>query len=201
MIRRNTWVVLGVFVALLLVVIYLPKMQAQAEPTPDVPAAPPAALFDFGFEDIQAITISDAAGQQAAYQRTDEIFWEMTAPSMVPAEGLDLMQVIASIAQLTDWRELTAISPINDLTVVGLYQPAYTIEVLLTSGEVVEVFVGDLTITEAGYYVRQPGGLPQVVEAFAVDAVLNLLVRPALLPTATPEVMLEGTPAAPPVAP
>ncbi len=184
MIRRNTWIVLGVFVVLLLVVVYLPKMQAQATPTIEAPAAPVARVVDFAFEDVQAITVSDGFEHQAIYERIDAQTWAMIAPIPVPPEGLDVMQVIASIAQLAAWREMTAVAPINDLAAVGLYEPVYTIEALLNDGAIVQVFVGDMTVTQAGYYVRQAGGLPQVVDSFSVDAVLNLLTRPALLPAA-----------------
>jgi hypothetical protein len=47
--------------------------------------------------------------------------------------------------------------------------------------------VGSSTATSSGYYVMVPGGVPQIVAKYNLDAVLKLLLNPPIAtPTITP---------------
>ena len=98
------------------------------------------------------------------------------------------------MTQLTSLKVTSSISTTENLAEYGLDQPAYTITVNVNDGGQLLAQVGSATATSSGYYVLVPGGVPQIVAKYGLDAVLKLLTNPPIAtPTATPTVVITAT--------
>lgn len=192
MIRRNTWIVLGVFVVVLVVFWYLqgPGEGLLAEPTPTV--RPQQSVLNLATTDIQAVQVEDTTGEIVRLQRGADGQWGLVGPAGDTDQNRAELLVfeIASLPALTVLEE----PPADDAT--GLDQPQYRVTIQLANGEPVELEVGSLTALGNGYYLRssQNVGTVFVVSKSTMDYVLELLTDPPLLPTVTPAVTQTGEP-------
>jgi len=108
--------------------------------------------------------------------------WTLIDPQ---AEYTDVASVESAVTQLASLRVTSSLPTSNNLAEYGLEQPAYTIMVNVNDGGQLLVQVGSTTATSGGYYVLVPGGVPQIVAKYNLDAVLKLLSNP---PIATPTI-------------
>ena len=184
MIRRNTWIALGVFAVLLLLAISWERIPAlnpvEDTPTP-MPYNPP--ILDINPDQVRKLVIRDIEGQEAVYRYQSEA-WVMTAPDIKTSDQIDGSMIGQAVYQLASWQSTTSIESLLDLEAVGLSTPKFTITITLDGGDELKVFIGDQTVTESGYYVRLTGLQPVVVSAFSVDPVLDLLRTPPLIEAA-----------------
>lgn len=184
MIRRNTWIALGLFAVLLLLAVFWERIPAfnPPEETPTaMPYNPP--ILGFTAEQVRILSIRDIEGLEALYRYQNEA-WVMIAPDILSADQIDQVMVSQAVYQLAGWQSTTSIDTILDLEAVGLSTPSYTITITLEGGDEIQVFIGDQTITQTGYYLRLPKLQPLVVNSFSVDPVLDLLRTPPLVETA-----------------
>lgn len=190
MIRRSTWIVLAVFLALLVLAFLWEDIPAlnplQHTPTPLAEIAP---LFDFAVSEVRQLAISDKQGNQAVYERDSDGLWHTDALPEASAGELDSVAIAQIVGQLANWRPLSNIDAINELEAIGLVNPEVSISVTLTDGDVLQVGIGDAAVTGSGYYVHSGSQPPQIVNISAVDQVVALLYSPPLMqetPTPAP---------------
>jgi hypothetical protein len=132
---------------------------------------------------IASLMISDnASGKIVRVARDATGQWALVEPK---AEYTDISSVVAAVTQLTSLKVTSSISTTENLAEYGLDQPAYTITVNVNDGGQLLAQVGSATATSSGYYVLVPGGVPQIVAKYGLDAVLKLLSNP---PIATPTI-------------
>ncbi len=190
MIRRNTWIVLGVFVFVLAVFWYLqgPGEGLLAEPTPTV--RPQQSVLNVAATDIQAVQVDGPEGQTARLQRGADGQWGLVQPT----GDTDQDRAALLVSELAGLPALTALEepPADDAT--GLDRPEYRVTVQAAAGEPVVLEVGSLTAMGNGYYLRssQKAGAVFVVSKSVMDTILELLTDPPLLPTATPALTPAG---------
>lgn len=199
MIRRNTWILLAVFVVLLSVVIILqrtetPQIGASTElPAVDLATPTPVKnLFEIPEGDsILGLSIKGADGNQVEIQRPDATAdWGLVTPPGDP----DLDRISQAVSQLGGIQISSSLPTELDLGVVGLSQPVYTLRVTLSSGKKLTAYIGDITISKTSYYARLAGGSPVVVGKYTIDQVVNLLTTPPFAPTPTPSPENDGQP-------
>jgi hypothetical protein len=184
MVKRQTWILLAVFVVLIGLAFFWTRYQndqKRAHPTPT--PTPEINLFTIDSSAVASLKITDNVGGKTVMVGRDiSGQWALVDPQ---AEYTDIASVEAAVTQLASLRVTSSISTTENLSEYGLDKPAYTIMVNINSGGQLIAQVGSPTATSSGYYVQVPGGVPQIVAKYSIDAVLKLLLKP---PIATPTV-------------
>lgn len=181
MIRRNTWITLGVFGVVLIGAI-LVRQRQQAEPTP-TPSASLEPLWQVESSDIVGLTVEDLqAGTVLLLERDPEDLWQIVLPETLPADPARVERAVAWLSAPTPRAEvLDSI----DLTAFELDQPEFRVEIVLSNGERHEFSVGRQSPTGDSRYASSPGRLGvQILSLVGLEEVLNLAID--LLPTPTP---------------
>jgi len=180
MIRRSTWIILLIFLAILGGGLYFQKYQSekQAQVTPTVEFK----LLFPGVEksQITAFEIDDSQEKKLVAAKDQSGSWAVagyTAADTDPT-GIDGM-----LTQITSLSVLSDLDPAPALDIIGLTMPIYRFKVTLQDGKQKIVYIGKVTPTKSGYYARLEEGNPVVVSKYAVDNLINLLDKP---PIATP---------------
>jgi len=183
MIRRNTWILLLVFAALLAVTFALskdtPKKDAPPEPTPAL------ALLSFDpLSQVAGVRLQDAEGRQVQVRLLEDQTWAVAGNAPRAADALAIRQVLNQLASL---RVLSRVEADTPLQALGLNPPYMRIEFALAGGRSVALDVGAATPVGSGYYVRLDGGDPVVTAQYPLDALMAWLDTPPYAPTPSPE--------------
>jgi hypothetical protein len=180
MIRRSTWIILIVFLAVLGGGLYFQKYQsnkqAQVTPTSEMK------LLFLGVDksQITGFEIDSSQAKKLVVAKDQSGSWEVagyTAADTDPT-GIDSM-----LTQITNISVVSDLETAPALDIIGLSTPAYAFKVILQDGQQKTVYIGNLTPTKSGYYARLEEGNPVVVSKNAVDNLINTMDKP---PIATP---------------
>ncbi len=187
MIKRTTWVFLGIFALLILALVYWQRsgQSEVSEPTPT--AALP--LLSLDVNALREVRIENDAGSIWRYQRNEQGAWASLDP-LAPVEAT--VGITPTINALTELRVLNTLTEEPPDEVMGLKQPAFTITLTTANGRQEVIQIGAVTPTGRGYYVRVNDSAVSVVSKYQVDDILTLAIA-----TPTPEQPLQ-TETAPP---
>jgi hypothetical protein len=192
MIRKKTWILLGIFVILVGAAIYLQKnpIKPNTALTPN-PTAPAALLNGWTSADIQRIEYQDNLGSLITLAQVAQENWVLQ-PDNKPV-GLGKIEQIRT--QILDTQVVTALDPGYDLASIGINAPSQTLTLTSTKGTTATIRVGSKTAIGTGYYVQVNQEQPVVVNSYAVEGLLDALKKETLLDltptpqlTASPEV-------------
>jgi hypothetical protein len=184
MVKRQTWILLALFLALAGFAIYQ-KYNPAAEKTdknatPSATFAPVEFLFPADEGDVTSLSIENSTGEIVRLELQNKV-WMLSEPLEAKA---DPASVGAAVAQVS---ALTVISHLKlDAAAAGLTSPAHTVTVGYDNGKSFTVQIGDEIPTNTGYYARKEDGSILVINKEGMDALLNLLVSPPFLETPTP---------------
>ena len=184
--RRSTIVLVILFAALGLLYWYMQKpgnviKQALATSTTTAPQSLPDLIRpDQG--PVSQISIQRADGKTVALKKAGGI-WLVTTDHEAPANQDQAGSIAQSVMSL---RRVANLEKTPDLASIGLNNPAYTVSLTLNDGSLYTFKVGNATVTGSGYYVRTNDGSVAVVDKNAIDTLINLIVEPPFLQTATP---------------
>jgi hypothetical protein len=186
-IRRSTWIILLVFLAILGGGLYFQKYQsdkqAQVTPTSEFKL-----LFaEVDKSQITAFEINDSQERKLVIAKDQSGSWTVAGYT---AEDADPTGIDTMLTQITSLSVMSDLEAAPALDVMGLTKPAYVFKVTSEDGQQKTVYIGKLTPTKRGYYVRFEEGNPVVVGKNAVDNLINLLDNP---PIATPVPTLPAT--------
>jgi hypothetical protein len=189
MIKRNTWILLGIFVIVLAFAIYYQNStknaSSNATPTPGT-----TAIFNNVDEkSINTLRIEDTSGKAVALGRDASGVWVVTEPKGGPT---DVTQAETAVTQILALQSISSLDPISDLGIFGLSKPSYTVTITMNGGQKYVLLIGDVTPTKNGYYVRLNQEAPDIVNKDSVDAMLKMLSNPPF--KATPTSASSGTP-------
>ncbi len=188
MIRRNTWILIILLLALVGVVFYINRQKSVT-----IASATPTAGTTYLFTAQEGlpsdIKIVSSSGTSVEFARDTSSKWVVKAPTSAPA---DQSAAEAAATQITS---LQIVGDIQiGLDVVGLDNPAYTLTLTFTGGKIHTLKIGSETPIQSGYYTQLDGGKIQVVDKQGLDSLLNLVGNPPYVPTATPAVTDTPTP-------
>jgi hypothetical protein len=193
MIRRSTWIVLGIFILLLLGIFIWPKISKNTEPVePTSTVIVQWPVFDLEGRDVIGIAISDHTGESISFERENP-----TADWVVLGQPTELVDsgifenTVRNLAYLMIDTQFQIEPP---LTAMGLDSPSYSILLTLDNAEKVSLFIGNLVPTGGGYYVKVDNNPAVVVSQTDIDFITSSLKNPPLLPTSTPDITLTLTP-------
>jgi hypothetical protein len=190
MIKRPTWILLGVLVIVVgayFAIKNRPPKAGEATPT----AQGNSYLITPADGNLQSIQIVDAKGTKFRMQRDLTKTWVITAPSNGEA---DQAQAGAAQTQVGALRIIITLDTPPDPGATHLAAPADTIDLTFDSGREHKIEVGGLTPTSSGYYVRFDGTKVYVIAPDGIEALLNLVKSPPFPPTATPQIAETPTP-------
>jgi len=177
MIRRSTWIILGIFLVLVAVVLIWQRVdetqQAQITPTPSA-----RYLFDLGDNTITGIAITGPAGQSVAATKNADGSWTLDEPS---GQTADSSRIDAAVGTASGLQVISTLDQAGDLETLGLNPASYHIELTLSDGSQLIAFIGNLTPTQSGYNVLIEGQPLKIVERFALENVLDVLANPPIL--------------------
>ena len=179
MIKRSTWIVIAVFLAVLGAAVYLEQRPPAPEAAPE--AVPTAAavlpnLLPVTMSEISGLRLEETATGETVELKLDEQgAWQLLEPSVGLA---DPGEVESSLSTLTTLRVQTSLEPAASLAIFGLAAPAFRLSLETASGERLTMLVGDQTPTASGYYVQVNDDPPQVVSKFSLDSFLRILAEP-----------------------
>lgn len=182
MIRRSTWIILGIFILFVAVVLIWQRVQenrqAQITPTPVA-----SFLLDLEGKTITEITVTGPTNQSVSAMKDTDGSWTLVEPAGQPA---DSSRIDAAVGSASGLRVLTTLNQVGELETLGLNPASYRIEMTLDDGTRLIVFVGGLTPTQSGYNVYIEGQPLKIVERYSLDQVLAILNNPPILqPTPT----------------
>lgn len=184
MIRRSTWVLLGLAIILVAATVYWQRTK-QAEPG-EPTATPQPKLLDFDPGVVKQVTISDSGANRVIFTLDAAGNWSLDGDPPQPADSGD---VFLKLTQLVSTQVLNVLASSPGDEVTGLANPRYTVSLALEAGRVVDLEIGAETPTKSGYYVRLNRQNLYVVPKTGLDTVLGLFENP---PLATPQ--LPATP-------
>lgn len=188
MVRRSTWIVLGIFILLVGFTIFFQRYQVN-KPTITPTSAPTTAvvyLYNLENKQLNDIKIVDNTGKSIdLYRDPTTTKW---AIADIPVDKVDSSQIESISTQLSSLQVLETMTQTLLPTAVGLDTPAYTITLTTVDGTQMVTHVGMQTAIGEGYYIRNDNGQIVIVDKTTLDDILNALKSPPLLPTATPEV-------------
>ena len=189
MVKRQTWILLAVFVALIgLAFIWTGYQNNQRKSHPTASPTPEQFLFTFDSAAVASLKLTDnTSGKSVMVSRDTAGQWVLVEPQ---AEFTDIASVEAAVTQLASLRVTSSLTNTQNPAEFGLDKPAYTITININGGGQLLAQVGSATATSSGYYVLAPGGALQIVNKYGLDAVFKLLTNP---PVATATVAPTST--------
>ena len=179
MIRKGTWFVLVLLIALIGLSFYLRDRQAK-----ELAAATPTEGMAHLFADTAGgptlIRVEGSAGEVVQFSRDSTGTWVLNEPEEAPANQA---AAEAAATQVGDLRVLSTIRLAPDI--IGLDQPDYTITLSFGDSEEHKLRIGSPTPIQDGYYAQLDNGPFQVVDKFGLDELIGLLASPPFLETPT----------------
>ncbi len=193
MIRRNTWILIVLLLALIGFAFYLKNRKAQvaaaATPTAASGLASSAPVFSASLGAPTEINVKDTTGNTVDIVRNSSGTWVLKAPIDTQASQA---AAEAAATQVTALRVISGVQLGFD--VVGLDKPSYIMTFKFTDGSSHTLNVGALTPLQDGYYTSLDGGTVKIVDKPGLDALIQLLAQPPYL--ATPTIPATATAAA-----
>ena len=157
MIRRSTWIIFLIFLAVLGGGLYFQKYQseraAQVTPTSE------NKLLFLGLEktQIKGFEIDSSQGKKFSVALTENGEWVVAGYTAADTNTYSIEDMLTKITSLTVMSDLES-AP--DLSLIGLLTPSYIFKVTQTDGQQLTAYIGGLTPTNSGYYARLEGGSP-----------------------------------------
>lgn len=198
MIRRTTWVLVGVLVAAVAGTVWWSN-RPPAVPSDQTPTPEP--VWQVDSSTIQSIRIEDLEGGTIVeVERNAVEAWHLVQPTPGPADA-------GRVERGATWLALpqphSILHDVQDLAAFGLDQPSKKIVVIFQDGSQQELAVGRTDPTGSVIYVQASGSTDVLLfNAFGLDEVLGLLDPiPTAPPTATPSPAVTATPVPPAATP
>ncbi|MBE0696921.1 MAG: DUF4340 domain-containing protein [Anaerolineaceae bacterium] len=186
MIRKQTWILLGIFVILAGVAFYLQKnpLKSSSALTPS-PVPPVSILKDWKSADITRIDYLDNQGLSVQIEQIAQGSWVLQPEGRPVVLG----KIEELRTQILDVRVITTLDPGYDLATVGLSSPSGTITITNAKGDKAAIRIGKITPIATCYYLQINQEQPVVVSNYAIESILDLLKKEQLLDlTPTPEI-------------
>jgi hypothetical protein len=185
MIRRSTWIALGVFAVLLALAVWWSR-QDSADPVELVGGTPaPAPLWEFTSDQIVTLRVESSGDDKVLeVTRDPDTGWRMTSPVAEPADAARVESVVTWLASPQVRGELP---DADDLAPFGLETPAYRFRIQTRDDAEYSLEVGRSAPTGGWVYVRVPSraGILLISE-YGVQDVIDLYDSLPFASTPTP---------------
>jgi hypothetical protein len=187
MIRRTTWIVLLMFLVVLAGLVWVQRSNQDQEPE-IAPTTANQSLFDLQEQALTRIAVQSSDGKNLELVRPAQGEWSLTQPQNAPA---DSAAVQSALSQFLSSTIVSSPGSLPGLEALNLENALYKILLVSQDGSQIVLNIGNETPTGSGYYVLASNqSQVVVVNKFGLDALLNLLENPPLLPTPAAEIEL-----------
>jgi hypothetical protein len=182
MIRKQTWILLGVFSLLLGLAFYLRENPVAGGVSTTPTSTPPASLLP-GWKAADIVWIKYTSTEQEAVElnKTGQVEWVFVADDPLPVDAGLAEKARTQIASV---RVMAFLDSGYDLQALGLDKPGKQLSIRDAQGRQVNIRFGMLTPTENGYFVRVDDQPPSVINKFSVDAIFESLQIDQFIPQA-----------------
>ncbi len=185
MIRRSTWIVLLVFLVVLAGFLYMQR-SSQGEEIEIPPTSSSQKLFELAESDLASVTIQGSDGNTVVLNRSEEGEWVL---AQGPSGETDVAAIQSALGQILNAQIVSSPGSLPGLEALNLENALFKILLIGQDGNQILINIGKETPTGSGYYVLTSNQRQVVVvNKFGIDALLNFLVNPPLMPTPTAEV-------------
>jgi hypothetical protein len=188
--RRPTWILLGLFIALLITAWLMQSKPFGKLPTPTVTPGL-ASLFDLQANPVIFMRISDASGRAVTVEKDANGKWMLIEPA---SQSADVERIQTAVIRAQGVSIITKLDDTPDLKAIGMDPPTYRIELKLADGQKQVAFIGNLTAIGSGYYAHLDGAPLYIVNKYGVEGMLDIFKTLPIPPTPTVEVPVEVTP-------
>jgi hypothetical protein len=193
MIRRNTIIVLVVFLVLLAVVIYInfnPNIQTSMGMITATPTEQPSVIGDFAIKDVVKIKYTDANGNATELSKLDGTKWVTAKNEEVStAAWFEIFQYTTSLKSLG---QLDNNTPLDK---IGLSPAQQKITFTDNKGQSSTLLIGSSTASKDSSYIKWNNDPVKIVNSEAITAIANTFSPENLLqPTPTPMLTSDPTP-------
>jgi hypothetical protein len=181
MIKRNTWILMAVFVIVLGAAILVQKTNVLKPPSsPTVTLNPP--LLGIVNDTPTTIRLVDQHGLDIVSKLDNNNQWTIEQPAGLQISQGSMQMILSDLNGISI--QSTLMSPLP-LESTGLQLPTYTITITYQSGLSHSLKVGNLTPTQSGYYIQLDTGNTVIVDQSGIDNVVELLRSVTYTPTPT----------------
>lgn len=193
MIKRNTWILLGIFVILLLSFLiwqnYNQEKAASATPTPTMGVED---VLNLAGSTISGFQLEKTGGNTIEVTQDENGFWTFSPSENQPIDVERIQSVVENLASL---RLVSKLANPPAKEVVGLQPAEYRLLIRSKDGKEQVLLIGKKTPIADGYYAELEDGSMVVLDVSGLDPVLELLTNPPILPTPTLSISptVEGT--------
>jgi hypothetical protein len=183
MIKRTTWIILGIFVILLLAFLiwrnFDQEKAASATPTPTIGVED---VLNLAGSTISGFQLEKTGGNAIEIAQGDDGIWTFSSAENQPVD-VERIQTVVDI--LNSLRLVSKLANPPTKEVVGLQPPEYRLVIRLKDGKEKVLLIGMETPIEDGYYAELEDGSMVVLDVSSIDPVLELLTNPPIVPTPT----------------
>jgi hypothetical protein len=190
MIRKPTWITIGIFVLLLVFAVFWTQFRpeetdSEGPETMEPPwSVPPSDIVGLKVQDLQS-------GDLVELEKNSEGIWYQITPIQGQADTELIQQSLNWLSAPKVKRE---VSTEGGLKQFGLSEPRGMITVILSDGLTKELLIGDITVTGSMTYVIMPhSSSVLLLDKFIVDSSLELSKADLLLPPLPEEIMIEDS--------
>jgi|WetSurMetagenome_2_1015567.scaffolds.fasta_scaffold116945_2 hypothetical protein len=186
MIRRTTWIVLAVFLVLVAGAFFMDKNKVSLVQTTPTPTLAAPILADWPLSTINRIELKQPKKNNVILQKSGDT-WTSASLQAGQVDQGKVEQVVASLGTIQSLGTYNLSLTSGE---VGLGTPSSTLILTATNGSKKTLKIGNLTLTESGYYAQMDAD-PKVLvlEKGAVDEIITplqpdqLFIQPQILST------------------
>jgi Domain of unknown function (DUF4340) len=181
MIKRNTWILLAIFIVVLGAALLIQKTNIlQPAATPSATLNPP--LLGNSNDPITGIILSDQHGLDIVSKLGSDNQWAIQQPAGLQISQGSMQLILSDLNGISIQATLLSQLPLES---TGLQLPTYSITLTYQSGQTHLIKVGNLTSTQSGYYVQLDSGKTVIVNQSSIDNVVGVLKSMTYTPTPT----------------
>lgn len=196
MIRRSTWITLGVFAVLVVFAIWWTRFRPASEAPPGAtPTMEP--LWEIDTSRVIGLTIERlSTGEVVSLRRQEDGAWQVVEPADHSVTNDRLERALSWLAMP---QPRAVVSEASELADFGLAEPLSRVTVTLEDGSIFVMDVGAETPTGTTTFVRVPGRDGVIVMSkYGLSEVLGLVDEVLATPTPSSTAVVTETPTASP---
>jgi hypothetical protein len=194
MIRRSTLILLLLFAISIGIYFYLDKnpikTDVNATPTP-----PPVLFPEIQFDQVASVKYFGLKKEVIQLDLAPDNNWKLISENNLPVEWAVVEDLVSTISDINIQNKLPSTSSEE---ILGISSNSARIEIGQKNGSTLIIWVGNLTPTSNGYYIKTTDGTIYIVDRYTLDIVLDKLTRSSITgtpdPTNTPEPSRTATP-------
>lgn len=182
MVKKNTLIILAVFVVLLVGFIILNKSGALIKVDPT--ATPQPKSIDFSDKKVEKIELAKPDEDMIVAELVSPLTWAVTTHPDAQITAGNIEEIVAQLSGLTI---ITDMSDVSDLESMGLKNPT-TITFHFSDSSQLKFEIGKPTPINNGYYVKIDEAI-FVLPIFGFDRVFDIFQLAIFPPTPTAEIL------------